>query len=59
MKRILGLILVCCLVFSVFAEAFAAPKWEITEQTKAVTNEKKKTVTITVKVKPAGKMKFQ
>ena len=37
-----GLIMVFCLVFSLFAEAMAEPKWEITEQTKAETNEKKK-----------------
>ena len=58
MKRIVGLIMVFCLVFSLFAEAMAEPKWEITEQTKAETNEKKKTVTLTVKVKGKG-IKYQ
>ena len=36
MKRILGLVLVFCLVFSILAEAVAEPKWEISEQTKYV-----------------------
>ena len=57
MKRIIGLILVFCLVFSVFAEALAAPKWQIVQQTKCTPNEKKKTVTFTVKVK--GNVKYQ
>ena len=34
MKRIVGLVLVFCLVFSMIAEAVAEPKWEITQQTK-------------------------
>ena len=54
MKRIVGLILVFCLVFSLFAEALAAPKWEIVQQTKCETNEKKKTVSLSVKVKGKG-----
>lgn len=49
MKRILGLILVLCLVCSVVADALATPNWEITQQTKCTTT--KKTVTISVKVK--------
>jgi len=58
MKRIVGLILVFCLVFSLFAEALAAPKWEIVEQTKCETSEKKKTVSLSVKVKGKG-IKYQ
>ena len=58
MKRIVGLILVFCLVFSLFAEALAVPKWEIVEQTKCETNEKKKTVSLSVKVKGKG-IKYQ
>jgi hypothetical protein len=58
MKRIVGLILVFCLVFSLFAEALAAPKWEIVQQTKCETNEKKKTVSLSVKVKGKG-IKYQ
>ena len=58
MKRIVGLILVLCLVFSLVAEALAAPKWEILEQPQAVTNEKKKTVTISINVKGKG-VKYQ
>ena len=58
MKRIVGLVLVFCLVFTLVAEAVAAPKWEITQQTKCETNEKKKTVTLSVKVKGKG-IKYQ
>ena len=58
MKRIVGLILVFCLVFSLVAEALAAPKWEIVEQPQSVTNEKKKTVTVSIKVKGNG-VKYQ
>lgn len=59
MKRILGLILVCCLVFSLFAEALAEPNWEITQQTKIETNTKKKTITLSVKVKSKGKIQYK
>lgn len=61
MKRILGLVLVFCLVFSILAEAVAEPKWEISEQTKYVIKEKKgkaSSVTISVKVKGKG-IKYQ
>ena len=56
MKRIVGLILVLCLMCSLVAEALAAPKWEITQQTKCTTT--KKSVTISVKVKGKG-IKYQ
>ena len=56
MKRILGLILVFCLVFSFFAEALAEPKWEITEQPTCKAT--KKTVTLSIKVKGKG-IKYQ
>lgn len=59
MKRIIGLVLVFCLVFSLAAEAVAAPKWEITEQTKIEVNEKKKTLTISVKVKAKSRVNYQ
>ena len=61
MKRIVGLILVFCLVFSMIAEAAAEPKWEITEQTKVTVKEKKgKATSITVTVKAKGKgIKYQ
>ena len=58
MKRIVGLILVFCLIFSLFAEALAAPKWEIVQQTQCETNEKKKSVTLSVKVSGKG-VKYQ
>ena len=56
MKRIVGLILVFCLVFSLFAEAMAEPKWEIVEQPKCTTT--KKSTTISIKVKGKG-VKYQ
>ena len=61
MKRIVGLILVFCLVFSMIAEAAAEPKWEITEQTKVTVKEKKgKATSVTVTVKAKGKgIKYQ
>ena len=61
MKRIVGLILVFCLVFSVIAEAIAEPKWEITQQTKVTVKEKKgKATSITISVKAKGKgIKYQ
>ena len=61
MKRIVGLILVFCLVFSMIAETAAEPKWEITEQTKVTVKEKKgKATSITVTVKAKGKgIKYQ
>ena len=61
MKRIVGLILVFCLVFSMIAEAAAEPKWEITEQTKVTVKEKKgKAASVTVTVKAKGKgIKYQ
>jgi len=57
MKRIIGLILVLCLVFSIIAEAVAEPKWEITQQPKLTMKEKKgkaTSITITIKVKSKG-----
>ena len=61
MKRIVGLILVFCLVFSMIAEAAAEPKWEITQQTKVTVKEKKgKATSVTVTVKAKGKgIKYQ
>jgi len=61
MKRIIGLILVLCLVFSIVAEAMADPKWEITQQTSVTVKEKKgKATSITVTVKAKGKgIKYQ
>ena len=61
MKRIVGLILVFCLVFSMIAEAAAEPKWEITQQTKVTMKEKKgKATSVTVTVKAKGKgIKYQ
>jgi len=61
MKRIVGLILVLCLVLSVVAEAVAEPKWEITQQTKITVKEKKgKATSITISVKAKGKgIKYQ
>ena len=61
MKRIVGLVLVFCLVFSMIAEAVAEPKWEITQQTKVTVKEKKgKATSITVTVKAKGKgIKYQ
>jgi hypothetical protein len=56
MKRIVGFILVFCLVFSLFAEAMAEPKWEIVEQPKCTTT--KKSTTISIKVKGKG-VKYQ
>ena len=61
MKRIVGLVLVFCLVFSMIAEAVAEPKWEITQQTKVTVKEKKgKATSVTVTVKAKGKgIKYQ
>ncbi|MBQ6722264.1 MAG: hypothetical protein IJQ88_08880 [Clostridia bacterium] len=61
MKRIVGLVLVFCLVFSMIAEAVAEPKWEITQQTKVTMKEKKgKATSVTVTVKAKGKgIKYQ
>ena len=61
MKRIVGLVLVFCLVFSMIAEAVAEPKWEITQQTKVTVKEKKgKATLVTVTVKAKGKgIKYQ
>lgn len=61
MKRIVGLILVFCLVFSMIAEAMAEPNWEITQQTKVTVKEKKgKATSVTVTVKAKGKgIKYQ
>ena len=56
MKRIVSLILILCLMCSFAAEALAAAKWEITQQTKCTTT--KKSVTISVKVKGKG-VKYQ
>ncbi len=61
MKRIVGLVLVFCLVFSMIAEVVAEPKWEITQQTKVTVKEKKgKATSVTVTVKAKGKgIKYQ
>lgn len=50
MKRILGLILVLCLVFSVAAECFAAGKPEFKKQPQSATTNKKGTVKFSCKV---------
>ena len=61
MKRIVGLILVLCLVFSLVAEAMAEPKWEILQQPQATVKEKNgKATSITITIKTKGKgIKYQ
>ena len=54
MRKIIGLILVLCLVFSVAAECFAAGKPEITEQPKSAATSKKGVVSFNIKVKANG-----
>ena len=49
MKRIIGLVLVCCLVFSVAAGAFAGSRPKITKQPESATTDKKGTVTFSIK----------
>ena len=56
MKRILGIILMVCLVFSLVSEAFAAPDWEIIEQPKCTTT--KKSIVLSIKTKGTG-IKYQ